>query len=167
MLNESAQLPDTCVLRPARREDTWTIRRLVMGALLDPTQLRWQQFWVIECRGKVVACAQLRSFPEAQELGSLVVAKDWRNRGLGTVLSQHLIQQANQPLYLECLGDRLANFYQRLGFVPTAWQNLPRSLQRKFGTSKFVAGLLQLPLRLLRYPNALYGETSGGCLAER
>jgi amino-acid N-acetyltransferase len=143
---------DACGLRPARREDTWAIRRLVLGALLDPTQLRWQQFWVIECGGKVIACAQLRTFPEAQELGSLVVAGAWRNKGLGTFLSQHLIQQANQPLYLECLGDRLANFYQRLGFVPACWQELPRSLQRKFGTSKFVAGVLRLPLQVLRYP---------------
>lgn len=151
-MNESAQLPDTCRLRPANREDVWAIRRLVIGALLDPTQLRWQQFWVIECQGKVIACAQLRTFPDAQELGSLVVAKDWRNRGLGTFLSQHLIQQATQPLYLECLGDRLANFYQRLGFEPTSWQDLPQSLRKKFGTSKFVAKLLRLPLRLLHYP---------------
>lgn len=155
MLNKSAQLPDSCVLRPARREDAWAIRRLVIGALLDPTQLRWQQFWVIECGEKVIACAQLRTFLEAQELGSLVVAKDWRNRGLGTVLSQHLIQQANQPLYLECLGDRLADFYKRLGFVPIPWQDLPQSLQRKFGTSKFLARLFQLPLRVLHYPNSL------------
>ena len=167
VLNGSAQLPDGCVLRPARREDAWAIRRLVLSALLDPTQLRWKQFWVVECGRKITACGQLRTFPQAQELGSLVVAKEWRKKGLGTVLSQHLIQQANQPLYLECLGDRLANFYERLGFVPTCWQDLPRSLQRKFGTSQFVARLLRLPLRLLRYPNALDRETSGGCLAER
>lgn len=152
-MTQSTQLPGACELRPARREDAWTIRRLVIGALLDPSQLRWQQFWVIECRGKVIACAQLRTFADAQELGSLVVAKDWHNRGLGTFLSQHLIQQANQPLYLECLGDRLANFYQRLGFVPTSWEDLPQSLQRKFGTSRVVAGLLRLPLRILHYPN--------------
>ncbi|MBD2028320.1 GNAT family N-acetyltransferase [Leptolyngbya sp. FACHB-711] len=148
-----AQLPDGCVLRPARQEDAWTIRRLVIGALLDPTQLRWQQFWVIECREKVIACAQLRTFPGAQELGSLVVSKNWRNKGLGTLLSQHLRQQANQPLYLECLGERLVNFYQRLGFVPVAWQDLPQSLKRKYGISEFVAGLFRLPLQILHYPN--------------
>lgn len=156
MLHGSAQLPDACVLRSARREDAWAIRRLVMSALLDPTQLRWQQFWVIECKGQIIACAQLRTFAEAQELGSLVVVKAWRNKGLGTLLSQHLIEQANQALYLECLGDRLASFYQRLGFVPTSWQNLPPSLQQKFGASRFVAGLLRLPLRVLHYPNNLH-----------
>lgn len=148
----AAQLPDVCALRPAKQEDTWAIRRLVIGALLDPTQLHWQQFWVIECNRKVIACAQLRNFRDVQELGSLVVVKEWRNRGLGTLLTQHLIQQAQYPLYLECLGDRLATFYGRLGFVPTNWQDLPRSLQRKFGTSKLLAGLFRLPLRILHYP---------------
>lgn len=152
IMNQPTQLPDHCVLRSAQPQDIWTIRRLVLGALLDPTQLRWQQFWVIECEGKVVACAQLRTFTAAQELGSLVVAKKWRHRGFGKFLSQHLIQQADRPLYLECLGDRLADFYRQLGFVPTAWQDLPQSLQRKFGTSKFVAAFLGLPLRILHYP---------------
>ncbi|HEY9625328.1 MAG TPA: GNAT family N-acetyltransferase [Crinalium sp.] len=153
-MNKPVQLPDGCVLRPAQQDDIWAIRRLVMGAVLDPTQLRWQQFYVIECGGKVIACAQLRRFPDAQELGSLVVANDWRNKGLGTLLSQHVIQQATQPLYLECLGDRLAHFYQRLGFIPASWEELPRSLQRKFGTSKLVAGVFRLPLRILYYPGA-------------
>lgn len=146
-------LPDACILRPAKQQDTWTIRRLVISALLDPTQLHWQQFWVIECNGKVIACAQLRNFLEAQELGSLVVAKEWRKKGLGTLLTQHLIQQAHQPLYLECLGDRLASFYGRFGFVPASWKDLPRSLQRKFGISRVMAGFLRLPLRLLHYPH--------------
>lgn len=148
-----AQLPDGCVLRPAIQADAWAIRWLVLRARLDPTQLRWQQFWVIEWDGNVIACAQLRQFADAQELGSLVVTPTWRNQGLGTVLTQHLIQQANQPLFLECLGDRLANFYQHLGFVPISWPDLPRSLQRKFGTSRFVARLLRLPLHLLHYPS--------------
>ena len=155
VMHGSVPLPDACVARPARREDAWAIRRLVIGALLEPTQLRWQQFWVVECEGKVIACAQLRTFSQAQELGSLVVAKEWRSKGLGTVLSQHLIQQANQPLYLECLGDRLVKFYGRLGFVPASWQDLPRSLQRKFSTFPFVARLLRLPLRVLHYPSSL------------
>ena len=148
----TSDLPDGCALRPAKREDAGVIRWLVLGALLDPTQLRWQQFWVIECSGKVIACAQLRTFSEAQEFGSLVVAKKWRKQGLGKTLSQYVIQQASQPLYLECLGDRLLSFYQRLGFVSAEWATLPRSLQKKFGTSKLVAGLLRLPLRVLYYP---------------
>ncbi|MGQ9869688.1 MAG: GNAT family N-acetyltransferase [Leptodesmis sp.] len=120
---------------------------------LDPTQLRWQQFWVIEFEKKVIACGQLRLFEDAQELGSLVVAKGWRNQGLGSVLARHLIQKATQPLYLECLGQRLATYYQRFGFGPVDWDKLPRSLQQKFGTSKTSATLLRLPLVIMHCPD--------------
>jgi amino-acid N-acetyltransferase len=121
--------------------------------MLDPTQLHWSQFWVIECSETIVACGQLRSFAGAQELGSLVVTREWRDRGLGTYLTAHLIQQATDPLYLECLGRRLAQFYQRLGFVPVSWQELPRSLKWKFGLSTLGARVLRIPITVMQYPD--------------
>jgi len=145
----SASLPTGCMIRRATAQDQWRIRQLVLSAKLDPTQLRWQQFWVIEDQEKVIACGQLRSFENAQELGSLVVAKPWRDRGLGTVLTQHLIEEATQPLYLECLGKRLAQFYARFGFVPVRWQALPRSLQFKFGLSQLAKTVLRLPVAIM------------------
>ena len=97
-MNESSfSLPPQCTIRPASAQDIKSIRRLVWSAKLDPTQLRWQQFWVIECSGKLAACGQLRNFEGARELGSLVVAKDWRDRGLGSYLTKYLIQQATEP----------------------------------------------------------------------
>ena len=149
-------LPPECILRRATKEDIWTIRFLVLSAKLDPTQLRWQQFWLIECEGKIVACGQLRGFRGAQELGSLVVAKNWRDRGIGSYLTQHLIQQATQALYLECLGEKLVQFYTRLGFVPIAWKDLPPSLKWKFGITQFGAKLLPLiAVKIMQYRGAV------------
>jgi amino-acid N-acetyltransferase len=139
-------LPPRCHIRPAQAGDIWTIRRLVLGALLDPTQLRWQQFWLVERDQHILACGQLRTFPSGQELGSLVVRSSWRQQGLGTALTHHLIQQATEPLYLECLGPRLAAFYRRFGFVTVCPEALPPALQRKFGVSSAIASLLRLPL---------------------
>ncbi len=145
-------LPPGCILRRASAGDIWGIRKLVLSARLDPTQLRWSQFWVIECEGCVVACGQLRSFPEAQELGSLVVTPAWRGRGLGSYLTKHLIQEATQPLYLECLGNRLAEFYTRFGFVPTSWQELPPSLKWKFGVSQVASKVLpMISVKIMQY----------------
>ncbi|PSB08802.1 GNAT family N-acetyltransferase, partial [filamentous cyanobacterium CCP2] len=87
------------------------------------------------------------------ELGSLVVNPDWRKKGLGTYLTLHLMQQAEKPLYLECLGDQLVQFYQRLGFTPVEWQTLPQSLKRKFGVTQAVATLFRLPIALMHYPS--------------
>ena len=154
----SWDLPPDCILRPAGADDIWAIRKLVLGAKLDPTQLRPQQFWVIECARRVVACGQLRSFPGAQELGSVVVARDWQGIGLGTFLVKHLIESATQPLYLECLGNKLAMFYTRFGFVPVEWQNLPRSLKLKFGVSNLAATLLRIPVKIMHYPGADVSE---------
>ena len=207
MTEQPLILPIGCILRRACAQDIWAIRKLVLSAKLDPTQVRWSQFWVIESEGgvenlspnsrlrlaslslklrsptrrealivppslegkgdrglgfpwtfphdvksQVVACGQLRSFAQAQELGSLVVASAWRNRGLGSFLVQHLIQEATEPLYLECLGSRLAKFYTRFGFVPIAWQELPQSLKWKFGLSQVASKLLpRISVTLMQY----------------
>jgi amino-acid N-acetyltransferase len=123
-------------------------------ARLDPSQLRWHQFWVIEHEGRIIACGQLRDYLDAQELGSLVVAPAWRGKGLGKHLTRHLIESASKPLYLECLGNQLAEFYTTLGFVSVSWQALPKSLKRKFGFTKVAATLLRLPLVIMQYHNA-------------
>ncbi len=151
MIASSVSLPPECVLRQASEQDIKSIRKLVWSAKLDPTQLRWQQFWVIECEGKLAACGQLRNFTGAQELGSLVVAKNWRDRGLGSYLTKYLIQQATEPLYLECLGKRLASFYTRFGFVEVSVQALPQSLKFKFGLSQLAKILFRIPVTIMQY----------------
>jgi amino-acid N-acetyltransferase len=144
-------LPDRCIIRQASDRDIWSIRKLVFSAKLDPTQLRWQQFWLIECDEQIVACGQLRDFADAQELGSLVVVSSWRKRGLGTYVTQHLIQQASKPLYLECLGLKLVNFYTSLGFKTISWQELPKSFKVKFALSQLGKTILRLPVTFMKY----------------
>ncbi|MGB3514693.1 MAG: GNAT family N-acetyltransferase [Microcoleaceae cyanobacterium] len=144
-------LPNSCILRPASAQDIWSIRKLVLSAKLDPTQLNWQQFLVIEFEGKILACGQLRNFEYAQELGSLVVVKKWRKHGLGTTLTKHLIRQATKPLYLECLGQKLEYFYSRLGFVPIYLAELPPSLKFKFGISQLARKIFKIPVIIMEY----------------
>ena len=144
-------LPDGCAIRQATPSDIWSIRFLVLRAKLDPTQIRWQQFWVIECSGDIVACGQLREYSGVKELGSLVVVPAWRRHGLGSILTRHLIASCDQPLYLECLGQRLANFYSHFGFSPVTWEELPRSLQSKFRISQLAKTLRIVPVVFMHY----------------
>lgn len=148
---DDKRLPSDCVVRHATAKDIGTIRKLVFSAKLDPTQLRWQQFWLIEHQGKTIACGQLRNFADAQELGSLVVSPDWRKQGIGSYLTCHLIKQASKPLYLECLGTKLADFYSHNGFEVVSWQELPRSLKFKFGISQIAKILIRLPVVFMSY----------------
>ena len=144
------QLPEGCKLRKATSKDASSIRWLVFTAKLDPTQLKWQQFWVIEFNNNIIACGQLRNFTQAQELGSLVVKKNWRNRGLGSFLTQHLIEQATQPLYLECLGQKLVNYYQKFGFIEVDFQDLPISLKSKFQISQLGKKIIGVPVTFMK-----------------
>jgi len=143
------ELPNGCILRPATLQDRIAILLLVLKALLDPTQLRWQQFWVIESHKQIIACGQLRQLNDVEELGSLVVSQAWRGQGLGTILVQHLIQHSTKPLYLECLGKRLADFYTHFGFVPVEFSDLPASLKPKFGISNWAKILLKIPVTFM------------------
>ena len=147
-------LPSGCILRRATERDIWTIRRLVLSAYLDFTQLRWQQFWLIEQEKKTIACGQLRNFTAAQELGSLVVVPQQRGQGIGGYLTLHLIKQATKPLYLECLGEKLADFYDHYGFEVVSWQELPPGLKFKFGLSQAVKTVFRLPVVFMRYPES-------------
>ncbi|MEH1943685.1 MAG: GNAT family N-acetyltransferase [Nostoc sp.] len=166
MNQSNLSLPSGCMLRKATSGDQWSIRLLVFSAKLDPTQLNWQQFWVVECDTygrhclrNLVACGQLRNFSGAQELGSLVVASAWRGRGLGTLLTQHLINTATQPLYLECLGERLAQFYSRFDFVPISFEDLPQfpktkgksTLKEKFRFSQLAKRLFRVPVVFMKH----------------
>jgi amino-acid N-acetyltransferase len=144
-------LPTDCRLRSAQAVDIWAIRWLVLGARLDPSQLRWQQFAVVSHGNQVIACGQLRRHGPAQELGSLVVKPGWRRQGIGTALAQHLVHQADSPLYLECLGDRLAAFYAPLGFVPAPWDTMPDAITKKFRLSATIATVLPIHLYILEY----------------
>lgn len=142
-------LPSDCYLRPAQPEDLWPIRWLVCRAMLDPTQLRWSQFWVIEHRHRVIGCGQLRQHGSVQELGSLVVAPAWRGQGLGTALTQQLMQQATGWLYLECLGDWRAEYYQKFGFTAADWDRMPLEMVSKFRLTRLMAQWLSLPLHIM------------------
>ncbi|BAZ38354.1 GCN5-related N-acetyltransferase [Calothrix sp. NIES-4101] len=146
-------LPANCHLRPANIGDIWKIRQLVFSAKLEPTQLRWSNFWVIVCEDEIIACGQLRSYGETQELGSLVVVEKWRKQGFGSYLTQHLIQQATKPLYLEC-ATWLVSFYSRLGFVEVSLADLPPPLKRKFGFTQLVTRIFPIiSLKIMRYQN--------------
>lgn len=144
-------LPPECTIRRGCAKDMWQIRKSVFTAKLDPTQLRWQQFWMIEFQGQLVAFGQLRNFSSSQELGSLFVAPDWRDRGLGTYLTKHLIEQATLPLYLKCVGQRRAQFFARFGFMPISWQELPAPLKTKFSLPQLAKRLVQYPMEFMQY----------------
>jgi amino-acid N-acetyltransferase len=158
MMHYDFLLPPECILRKAVSLDRLSIVFAVFKARLDPNQLRWQQFWVIESDGCLIALGQLRKFHLAQELGSLYVVKKWRKQGLGSFLVQHLISQATQPLYLKCVNHRLVNFYAKKGFIPIEFNDLPSSLKYKFRLSQARKKFLNGFVVFMKYQAGLDGN---------
>lgn len=152
-------LPSELVLRPARSTDAAIIRTLVRGARLDPTQLHWQQFWVIVHGGEIVACGQLRRFPGVRELGSLVVEPTWRRQGLAAALIEQLLSIADAPVYLECRAE-LVPFYERFGFERVAWRALPWPLKLKFGPMAILSRVFRRPGGIMVHRGSISGERS-------
>ncbi|MBD2303498.1 GNAT family N-acetyltransferase [Nostoc sp. FACHB-87] len=125
------------VIRKAKSCDIGLIIFLIFKARLDPTQMRWQQFLVIEYHGRLIAFGQIRNYYIAQELGSLYVAPNFRNQGLGSFLVENLVNEAIQPLYLKCVKRELIEFYIKCGFTPVLFEELPCPLKFKFRLSHF------------------------------
>ncbi|CCQ55944.1 hypothetical protein CWATWH0402_4880 [Crocosphaera watsonii WH 0402] len=75
-----------------------------------------------------------------------MVKRTYRNKGLGTHLTQHLIEKSTTTLYVECLGNKLKTFYQRFGFIEVYFYTCSYSLPKKFRVTKTLAQWLKLPL---------------------
>jgi N-acetylglutamate synthase-like GNAT family acetyltransferase len=94
----------------------------------------WQKFWVIEQKGRIVACGKLCEYVTYSVLYNVLVVPECRRQGMGSALVKHLIAQATKPLYLACFSNKIG-FYARLGFVQVRSSDLSPMLQHELGIS--------------------------------
>lgn len=129
-------------IRNARSGDLSTIRRMVLRERMDPTQLETANFLVAVTaeadHPRIIGCGQIREYPGARELGSLVVEPDWRGRGVGSTLVYWLLAGTADEVYLVCRTE-LVSYYRRFGFEPVDWTELPPALKLKFGLSRLLS----------------------------
>ena len=93
-------------IRPARAADAATIRSMIRAERLDPLNVHWENFLIAETGGRIIGIGQIKPYPGARELGSLAVAADQRQTGVGGAIINALIARENGPLYLFCLACR-------------------------------------------------------------
>ncbi len=138
-------------VRRAAAEDQATIRRLVRAERLDPTALHWSHFVVAEVDGAgVVGIGQIRPHPNCPELGSLVVLKPYRGRGIGGRIVRELLASTPPPVWLESAAHN-APYYARFGFVEVPWQQAPLPLRLKAGLGHFLGRLVGIRLVVMRW----------------
>lgn len=129
-------------IRPACAAEAATIRSMIRAERLDPFNVHWENFLVAEANGRIIGIGQVKPYPNARELGSLVVAADQRQTGVGAALINALIARETGPLYLFCLAFR-EPYYAKFGFRSITADQLPTSLQKKYRAGKFFTRLFR------------------------
>lgn len=132
-------------IRPARESEQTLIRQMVRAARLDPTALRWQQFFVAEDEGKVIGIGQVRQHKDCRELGSLIVQRAYRGRGIGESLIAALEAHFGLPLYLFC-RDTLEPYYTRFGYQRIAFDQVPSGMRFKVRIAALIGRVLRIRL---------------------
>jgi amino-acid N-acetyltransferase len=117
-------------IRAAVEQDAARIRQMVRDEQLDPTSLDWRHFLVAEQDGQIVGIGQIKEYPGCQELGSLVVLREYRDQGIAGQLITALESKAGRPLYLLC-RERMEPYYQRFGYQTISFWQAPAVLKLK------------------------------------
>ncbi len=127
------------VVRPAAIGDVPVIHHLLeiyaaQGNLLPRTlselYRHLRDFFVIEADGKVAACGALEIFTDdLGEVRSLVVDDAWKGKGLGRMLVERLIEEA-QAIGLKRLMalTYVPEFFHKLGFKTVPKETLPEKV---------------------------------------
>ena len=132
-------------MRPARIEDVNGILDLLRpmeerGVLVRRSRERLEteidRFFLMERDGLVIACAALYPYPvqRSGELASVAVHEDYRNRGRGDRLLEHMeaIARTRGLARLFVLTTQTAHWFQERGFVPAAVDALPAEKQADY-----------------------------------
>jgi N-acetylglutamate synthase-like GNAT family acetyltransferase len=132
------------LLRPARLADASDLHRnCFSGQSLAEVQdyLRWclaqadkgrMVRLVVQIEGNVVANGQLTIMGRQGEIGSLIVAPEYRRQGIGQALLQALIHQAREQglctleIWARADVSWLRSWYERRGFTFLGERMLPR-----------------------------------------
>lgn len=123
--------PQAISLRPANPSDSWSIRRLVWQAQINPFGLDWQHF-IVACApdGQIIGCGQVKTHADgARELASIAVQPAWQHQGHATAIIQRLLKEHPDTLYLTC-RSQLGPFYHRFDFRAIQEAQMPPYFRR-------------------------------------
>jgi N-acetylglutamate synthase-like GNAT family acetyltransferase len=128
-------------VRRARPQDVPAIAALInhyyrKGELLprsaDAIRASLDDWWVAVRGGRVVACGSLVAYsPSLSELRSLAVVPEAHGQGLGSAITQALIEEAARRRVGRLFAlTRAAPFFIRLGFQPSEKEQFPEKVWR-------------------------------------
>jgi amino-acid N-acetyltransferase len=122
---------DNFTIRAARATEQAVIQSLIRRERLDPLNIHWENFLVVEDGGRIIGIGQVKPYPGGRELGSLVVVPERRRSGIGAAIINALLKNETGPLVLFCLAFR-EPYYARFGFQRARVRDLPWSFKGKY-----------------------------------
>ena len=138
------------IIRPAIETDQAIIRTLVRSERLNPYGLDWPNFLVAVIGPALVGAVQLRRHRDgSRELGSLVVRKEARGRGIASRLINALLAGTNERVLLITV-EAFAARYGRWGFRPIETAAAPAAIRRNYWMGSLASVTALLKLRRIR-----------------
>ncbi len=113
------------------RKDINRLCRKYIWSELDKSE-PVRNYWIIRHRGKVIACAAMDNFRGSAIFTSLVVEREFRHRGIGSLLIEHRLNRARQKgaKYVALITMYYHfRFYKKRGFRTCPRTELPESLK--------------------------------------
>jgi N-acetylglutamate synthase-like GNAT family acetyltransferase len=137
-------------IRPARETESAQIRDLIHLVGINPLGLDWKRFVVaVNEQDEILGCGQLKPHGrDVYELASLAVYPGQQGKGVARLIIEHLLKDSPRPLYLMCESG-LGPLYERFGFRPIPYEEMPRYFQRISKLAGLVTTLAQREERLL------------------
>ena len=139
-------------IRRATEQDQQAIRALVRSERLNPTGLDWANFLVAAIDSRIIGAVQMRKHSDgSRELGSLVVTKAARGRGIASRLIEALLAEDRAPVWM-IMSEPYANSYARWGFKRIEPRTAPGKVRRNHlmgSLARIIFFVMRRPLRRL------------------
>ncbi len=99
----------------------------MLEALLRDNEMEYvdpiEDFILAKQDSEIVGCARMEDYKEFAMLRPLVVAKAFRNKGIGRLILEQILPEG-KPTVIVARGESV-RFYSALGFTCANWQAIP------------------------------------------
>ena len=158
----------THIIRRAVAADEAAIQALVRSERLNPHQLHFRNFVVAVTGRDLIGASQIRRHRDGSlELGSVVVARAWRGRGISVELIDRLL--AEEPGVVHVITrKRHADHYARWGFEPVPSHASPSAIRRNYRIGSSIGSVMAvLQRRRINWLTILRRPESSAVLSSR
>jgi amino-acid N-acetyltransferase len=113
-------------LSSCSQNDFGRVLQCIAELHLDDNDVHYSQFLVIKKREQLIGFGRIRTYLQCKELCSLGIMAPYRNRGLGTRITEELIKKGSGNLYVVTV---IPAFFSRFGFEQT--HEFPKEIESK------------------------------------